>query len=193
MVKIGQPYDPNSHEPNKPLDPLPAGWYAMQIIQSEVKKTKDGRGQYLELTHEIMEATHPDFKGRRAWDRLNLWNDSQKAVDIAHGSLAAICRAIGQLEAWDETSVLHGRPLAVKLKLRPADAQFDTSNDVSGYDSVASRFAVGAPVSASTMAAPPPAAAAPPPAAAAPAPVGHQAAPPPQGQPGEAATPPWQK
>jgi hypothetical protein len=189
MVQIGQNYNPNEHEPNQgSFDPMPAGWYAMHIIDSQVRKTRDGQGQFLELTWEILEQYHPDLKGRRAWDRLNLWNNNQKAVDIANGTLSQICRSIGQLEQWSDTNVLHNRPAAVKLKVRAATEQYEATNEVSGYDAVASRFQVGAPVNVQT-AAPPPAA----PPTGTPAPVGHQPAPPPQGQPGQVQTPPWQQ
>lgn len=198
MVNIGRPYDANQHEPNATFDPITPGWYAMQIIKSEVAKTKDGQGQFLKLTFEMIEAAHPDLKGRQCWDRLNLWNRSQQAVDIANGTLSAICRAIGQMAPWEDTTVLHSRPLAVKLKIRPADGNYDASNDISGYDAVASRFQTGAPVSQGTMSPPqqpvaqPPqqAQAAPPPQTS---PQQAAAAPPQQGQPGETDAPPWQR
>lgn len=154
MVQIPK-YNPNDHEPNQVFDPLPAGWYGMQIIKSEVRPTRDQEGQYLWLELQIIESMHPDYKGRLTWDRLNLWNKNEQTVRIANGSLAAICQAIGHVGELEETEHLHGKPLAVKLKLRPADGKHDASNDVGGYDPLVKRFQTGAPVSATTASVPP--------------------------------------
>ena len=179
MVNLGQPFDPNAHDPNVAFDPINPGWYAMQIVASEVVKTKGGQGQFLKLTLEMIEATHPSLKSRKVFDRLNLWNQNQQAVAIASSTLSAICKAIGQVDHWDDSTILHNRPLAVKVKVRAAEGKYEASNDVSGYDAV-SRLQTGAPVDVTTMAAPP---------------AGAQAAvaPPPQGQPGQVAKPPWKQ
>lgn len=178
MVQLGHTYDPNQHEPNSSFDPLPPAWYAAQIIDSDVKPTKNGAGQYLELVFEVLENVHPNYKGRRIWVRLNLWNQNQTAVDIANRDLSAICRSIGHMDAVEDSEVLHFRPLAIKVKVRPASGDYDATNDVSGYDAMATKFGQGAPVSQGTMS-PPPQRPQPP------------AQPPQQGQPGQTPRPPW--
>lgn len=44
---------------------LPVGEYQMQIIQSELRDTKAGDGQYLWLEFEIL---GPKYAGRKFWD-----------------------------------------------------------------------------------------------------------------------------
>lgn len=180
MAQIGN-YDANHHEPAAPREVLPAGWYAMQIVKSEVRETKDHTGRYLWLEFEIVEAYHPHLKGRKTWDRLNMWITSEKAVDIANRQMSSLCRATGQMQVQDSDQ-LHNKPVAVKLKVRPTSAQFDEQNDVTGYEAVGAKFQPGVPVSVGTSTPQPGQA----PAAAA-------VAPPVSGQPGQAGAPPWTK
>lgn len=71
---------------------LPQGIYAVRIIDERTKTTKKGDGEYLELTFEIMNGPHA---GRLIYDRLNLKNPNDKAMEIARLNLAAIFKAIG--------------------------------------------------------------------------------------------------
>lgn len=142
MVQLGVDFDPQGHEPRKVLEALPAGWYAMIIVASEGKDVKDKPGSALiELTLEMDERYHPELKGRKVFDRLNLWNPNPDAVDIANRTLATIARSIG-LGVFKDSEQLHHKPLAVKLKIRPAREGYDTSNEVSGYDALGARFTV---------------------------------------------------
>ena len=143
MANIPQAYNPQNHEPSGSFDPIPAGWYEATIIESEVKDTKNGQNKYLELRIQLSESRHPEHGSRLLFERLNLWNSNQQAVDIANRSLAALCRAIGQVSEWTDSEVLHHKAFAVKVKIRPASGDYDASNDVTGYDTVAKRFGGG--------------------------------------------------
>ena len=46
-------FDANQVEPNTSFDPVPAGKYQAVITDTEMKPTKAGTGQYLELTFQI--------------------------------------------------------------------------------------------------------------------------------------------
>ncbi len=142
-------FDAEGYEPTRTFDPLPTDWYAMQIVDSAVEQAKSSSGQFLKLELETLEEYHPHFKGRKVWVRLNLWNPSAEAVAIANSQLSAICRAVGEMRV-NQSEVLHHKPLAVKVRLRPADGKYEASNDVVGYDSLAARFGGGETGSAPT-------------------------------------------
>lgn len=152
MVQIGTDgnvFDAGSVEPAQSFEPIPAGWYAMRVTASEWKATKAGTGHYLQMELEIDETFHPDLKGRRVWERLNLQNPNQTAVEIAQRTLSAICRAAGVMQLGD-TEQLHGIPLAVKLSVSPASNGYEARNEVKGYDAVSVRL--GQPGAASATA-----------------------------------------
>lgn len=121
-------------DPNVALDAIPAGWYNAQIVGSEMKPTKDQTGQYLELTLQILDGEHA---GRKLFDRLNLVNSNPTAVEIAYKTLKAIYNAVGVARVNDSAE-MHGRPLKVKVKLRPATGEYSATNEVQGYDHIQS-------------------------------------------------------
>lgn len=115
-------------EPNEGFSPLPAGDYQVIITESQMKKTKDGQGQYLELKMQILNG---QYQNRVIFDRLNLVNKSDVAVQIAKGSLSSICRSVNVLTPND-SSELHNKPLTASLKIRK-DADGNPQNEVKGY------------------------------------------------------------
>jgi hypothetical protein len=121
-------FDANKVEPNAGFDPIPAGTYEVVIIGSKVKPTKSGTGKFIELAMQVLNGP---YQNRQLWDRLNLWNDNDKAVQIARGTMSAICRAVGVLTPGD-TSELHNRPLCCTVKVKP-DQNGNPRNEVSGY------------------------------------------------------------
>jgi hypothetical protein len=96
-------------------EPKPAGTYVMQVVNSDMRNTKSGSGQYLWLEFDILDGP---ARGKY-WDRLNIINDNAKAVEIANRQLAAICHALG-FAALDDSEKLHFKPLRVQLKVREA-------------------------------------------------------------------------
>lgn len=102
--------------PESQFAPLPSGYYTAVIVESEMKDTKKGRGQYLELTHEIIEG---ESQGKKVWARLNLVNDSATAVAIANQHLAQIRHATGQLQVQDSQQ-LHNIPMVIRVEFQPA-------------------------------------------------------------------------
>ena len=107
---------------------IPAGDYESMVTASEMKSTKDGTGQYLELTVEIQSG---QFQGRRLFDRLNLSNRNPKAVEIAQKQLAQLCHATGVLQVQDSQQ-LHNRPIVMKVAVRN-DLERGPSNEIKGY------------------------------------------------------------
>ncbi len=122
-------FNANEVEPTSDFEPLPAGKYVTAITDSEMKATKAGTGHYLELTFQVLEGP---CKNRLLWSRLNLDNPNAQAVQIAHGELSAICRAVGVMQPKD-SSELHDRPLVVTVKCKRRDDTGDIMNEVKGY------------------------------------------------------------
>lgn len=121
-------FDANTVKPNEGFDVLPAGEYDVVIVGSKVEPTKKGDGKLINLELQVLSG---EFQNRKIFDRLNLWNPNEKAVQIARGTLSAICRAVGVLTPRD-TSELHNKPLRVKVAVRNDD-QYGMQNDVKGY------------------------------------------------------------
>jgi hypothetical protein len=122
-------FDANQVEPSAVRDPIPAGKYVTAISASEMKPTKNGAGQYLELEYQILEGEH---KGRKLWSRHTLHHSSAQTVQIARGELSAICRAVGIMTPKDSAE-LHNLPLTVTVKLKRRDDNGELTNEVTGW------------------------------------------------------------
>ena len=88
----GYNFNAESIEPNTSYEPIPAGWYQAIISSSEMKATRDGYGEYLSLTLQIIEG---NYQNRLVFARLNLKNANDVAVDIAKKDFVTICRVVG--------------------------------------------------------------------------------------------------
>lgn len=107
-------FNANEVEPSTGYDPIPAGKYQAVITESEMKPTKTGNGQYLQLEFEIIEG---EYKNRKVWARLNLENANADAVRIARADLSAICRAVNVLQPRDSVE-LHNLPLTITVRCK---------------------------------------------------------------------------
>lgn len=80
-----------------PVSP-PEGWL-VQIIEAENKPTAAGDGSwFVEFILQIMEGEHSGSTGAY---RLNLGNQNEQAVNIAHAQLSAICHVVGIMQVQD--------------------------------------------------------------------------------------------
>jgi hypothetical protein len=116
----------NDYQNAKPMDdftPIPVGDYKAVITESEVKQTKAGDGQYLNLRVEIIEG---EYSGRIVFVILNLWNPNPKAVEIANRELATIVAAVGKPGAQNSEE-LHNIPMTIKVGLEQGKPWVDTS------------------------------------------------------------------
>lgn len=128
-------------EPQAAFDPLPAGWYQMQIVESELKPTSNGEGQYLQLKLQVINGEHAN---RVVFERLNIVNRNPTAQEIAYRTLSSICHATNVIQVEDSQQ-LHGIPMEVKVSVRPAKDGYDASNDVKGYRAINAGMMQAAP------------------------------------------------
>jgi hypothetical protein len=140
----------NDYQNAKPMDdftPIPVGDYKAVIMDSEVKPTKAGDGQYLNLKVEVIEG---EYQGRIIFVILNLWNANPKAVEIANRELATIVAAVNKPGAQDSTE-LHNIPMTIKVGIQPGQGEYGPSNRIKNYMAYA---APAAPVTIVTKPAP---------------------------------------
>ena len=96
-------FDANKFEPRQSAGSHPVGnKFPFEITGTEVKPTKDGTGGMFVVTF-TTPAGQIDY-------RYNLFNQSAKAVEIAHGQFSALCRAVGryQVDFNNDGAILRG-------------------------------------------------------------------------------------
>jgi len=121
----------NAHdvEPNAGFDPIPTGKYLVAITGTEVKATKNGKGEFLEIEMQVLEGSH---KGRKLWDRLTLRHPNDQTVEIARGTLSAICRAANVMRPKDSVE-LHNVPIVASVAVKNRDDTGEPTNVIKGY------------------------------------------------------------
>ena len=125
-----QGFNANEVDPAVAFEPVPAGKYLAAIIASEMKATKSGVGNYLELSFQVLDGS---FKGRILWARLNLDNPNATTVQIARAELSAICRAVGVMQPKDSVE-LHNLPLQINVRVKKRNDNGELTNEIKGFE-----------------------------------------------------------
>jgi len=109
-------FDANKQGDMQNFDVIPAHKALMMATASEMKPTKDGTGQRLTFTLDIMEG---QYKGRKMFVGLNLVNRNKQAEDISARELGALCRAVG-VDRPNDSIELHGKLFVGDIGVKPA-------------------------------------------------------------------------
>lgn len=133
MASLGESIDVDNIVPERgDFEPLPAGPYMVQVVESDVVETKAGDGLILKLTMEVMDGPS---ENRKIWANLNFKNRNATAQRIAQEQIKQICDAVGFTGQLTDSEVLHYKPLRVQLTIRK-DAEYGDRNEVKRYSAL---------------------------------------------------------
>lgn len=124
-------FDPNSVEKRENnYELLPVGWYAAQIVESEIVTLASGNGQALKLTFEVLTQ---GYRNRKLWARLNIKHNNPTSETIAKQQLRELCESIG-LASLPDSTMLHYKPVQIRVKIRKDDTgKYEDQNEIAGY------------------------------------------------------------
>lgn len=123
-------FDASTVAPQQSFNPIPAGVYLAHVTDSSVVPLKSGKGEGLKLTFEILDG---EFKGRKVFEMLNVKHENEETQGIAQKSLSGLCHATGVIKVSD-TTMLHFKPIKIKVAVREAQGQYQASNTIKGYE-----------------------------------------------------------
>lgn len=122
-------FDANGVEPAKDVsEPMPNGWYRMQIESTDYRPTKSGGGRFLELVWTVLDG---EYKGRKVWDTFNVVNENEQAVEIAKAQLSAVCHATGVLR-FQSHQQLRAKTALVRVVIKHQDG-YSSKNEAKAY------------------------------------------------------------
>jgi hypothetical protein len=127
-MKFDEVFDAQELPQGSSFDPLPAGWYPVEIVSAEIRDTKAGTGKYMAVGYKVTGDSHT---GRTVFGNVNLRNPNPKAEEIGRQQLGDLMRAIGIAKLTD-TDQLIGCICQIKLAVRK-DEQYGDSNDVKAH------------------------------------------------------------
>ncbi len=126
MARLDETFDATDIDPLQPFENLLAGTYRAQIVESEMRATRNGQGQYLWLMLDILEG---EYQGRKLFDQLNLINPSPQTVEMAKRSLSAICHATDRIAIADSEE-LHLIPMEIVVTVEPPKNGYGARNRI---------------------------------------------------------------
>lgn len=109
MPQLQTPFDATKIDPAAASQQLPVSdgnGHLVVITESSVEPTKDKSGGMVVLTLSIIEGP---MQGQSGPYRLNLYNQSAQACEIAQRQLSGICHAVGVFQVT-ATEQLHNKP-----------------------------------------------------------------------------------
>lgn len=139
-MKFDEVFDAQELPQSSSFEPLPAGWYPVEIVSAEIRDTKAGTGKYMAVGYKVTGESHT---GRMVFGNVNLRNPNPKAEEIGRQQLGDLMRSIGVAKLTD-TDQLIGMACQIKLTVRK-DVQYGDSNDVKAHKALGA----AAPASAS--------------------------------------------
>lgn len=147
MAHIGETLSLDTLPQPDNFEPLPAGNYVVEVIESDVVDTKTGLGRQMKLTLKVVEG---DLEGRRVWANIMVRHQNETAQRIGQQVIASLISAAG-IGPIDDTEELHGIPIIAKVVIETdRSGQYEPRNTVKGFLPYGAQVAK----SASTKAAP---------------------------------------
>lgn len=141
MANLGQLAGADLAEPSDNLDPVPAGTYDVEMIESDVVQSKSGRGLLLKCTLKVIAGEH---ENRRIWTQFNIQHENETAQQIGQRQLSDLCRAVGFGAVPSESVDFHGLPFRVNVVVK-TDPNYGARNEVKKYMPVGDVAATYAP------------------------------------------------
>lgn len=112
MVALPQTFN-TADVPDSEFELLTPGEYTAIITESEMKPTANKEGAFLELKLQVQDDA---AKGRVLYERLNIQNKNEQAVEIAYRTLKKICEAVGKT-AIKDTTELHNKRFVIVVEV----------------------------------------------------------------------------
>ncbi len=110
MASIGGSFNPDA-EPSSGYKPLPAGEYALEIVESDYDVNAGGNGMVLKCKAQIVGG---DYDCRPFYINYSLEHADPQTMEIGQRDFAGLRRAVGVLSPVD-SGQLHFVPFRVRL------------------------------------------------------------------------------
>lgn len=136
MTQLLNAFNPMEHDPSQGAGQWPLGKHPVIIEGAEVKPTKDNSSGYLEFTLRVTDGPNAGHSGAY---RLNLYNQSAKAAEIAHRQLSAICHVTQTFQLGadgTQLSALFGKPFVVDVGYQKGEEPGPNNPDAKGYTEI---------------------------------------------------------
>lgn len=142
MASLGYTFDHSSIDITDNFEPLPAGEYTVEIVDSDVKPTRAGTGELIAMTLRVVDG---EYENRRIWTNINHRNSNPKAQMIGEKQLAQIKHAIGMEHGLEDTVDLHNIPMRAVVVVEEGSNGYGPRNSIKAYKPLENAPPIAAP------------------------------------------------
>lgn len=135
MAQLGRSFDHTAVDTTDNFEPLPAGEYIVEVVDSSVKQTRAGDGEYIALQLRVVDG---QYENRRVFTNINTISPKADTQAIGEKLLAQLCTAVGLSHALEDTAELHSVPVRATLKIEPEKNGYPARNNVRAFKPVGS-------------------------------------------------------
>lgn len=121
MTQLIHAFNPLDFDPSQGGGSWPLGKHPVIIESAEVKPTKDNSSGYLQLNLKVIDGPNVGTTGPY---RLNLYNQSQEAAQIAHRQLSAICHVTQTFQLGPDGTQLQylfNKPFVIEVGMQKGE------------------------------------------------------------------------
>ena len=116
------------------FEPLPEGEYTVKVDSTDLKPTRSGTGQYINVELVVL---GPKYQGRKLFTRYNIINDSMEAMRIGRQQIKSLMTASGmtqeQINQFNDTDQLLGLTCNVLVGIDEGNEQYGAQNRIKRY------------------------------------------------------------
>jgi hypothetical protein len=131
MARLDMTYDV-ANLPDDDFDnsPIPEGWYQAQVDSVEVKETKKGTGEYLNIRWKIL---GPKYANQGVWDMVifRYSGDSDKALKIGQAKMKKMLSALN-VSKFNDTDQIMNRTAEIKVIIEESPG-YDPKNVIKNF------------------------------------------------------------
>jgi hypothetical protein len=121
-MQLLQPFNPANYDPSQSGGQLPVGKHMVVINGDEITATKNNDGGMLVLSLQVVDGP---LTGSTGPYRLNLYNQSQIACEIAHKQFAALCHVTGMgATIVNDASQLYNKPFFIEVGVQAKNPEY---------------------------------------------------------------------
>lgn len=113
------------------FEPIPPGRYELEVVDSDLVQTKNGKGMLLKLQHRVVSGP---FENRRIFSQHNFQHENATAQEIGQREIKQLCAAIGHTGPLEDSNDLHGIAFVASVKIGKTTPDYpDPKNEISRF------------------------------------------------------------
>lgn len=136
MTQLMNPFNPMDFDPSQGGGQWPLGKHPVIIESAEVKATNDNNSGMLIFSLKIIDGPNAGHTGPY---RLNLYNQSAKAAEIAHRQLSAVCHVTQTYQLGPDGTQLQylfNKPFVIEVGYQKGEEPGPQNPDAKGYTEI---------------------------------------------------------